>query len=908
MRKMKKNFYIILLMLLSNLFLNRINAQQTNGANIILNPSFDTDDTGWGNYFDYFWDPTNPLAASANVSVIIKAGYAGNAYKVAIFNAGTADYSVQISYPVALGAGKKYAINFKASADAARTITLSMQQNDGPKTTWYSSNPIALTTTPAVYGPYEFTATNTDPSNLFKFYMGGGGASGAISTYFDDVEVKEIIDVPGATVPGAPTIGTAIAGNGRATVSFTAPANNGGIPVKSYTVTSNPGVITATATAGPITVNGLTNGQAYTFTVVAANALGAGVASAASNSVTPIFKPVSYYVSSMAGSDNNNGTTEVSPFATIAKASSVMIAGDTALIMTGVYEPLTITKSGNAAANITYKAYPNNNPVITCGANGAWNLLQLSASYITVDGLEVKGINQSLTLAQGEANYNNVLAAINAGTAPDYQSTTNTNTNGVSIGDKNIATVHHVIVKNCRVHDCSAGGLGGTNADYLTIENNEIYNNAWYTMWAPSGISFLNVKSIDVNTGEKIIIRGNKVYNNYCLVKWIEKKDYSDGNGIIIDVNTGYTASFLIENNLVFDNGGRGLYIIEAGNATFRNNTSYWNSKSAFSTGGEMVCYNVHDVKYVNNLAWANPAYSSENFAICDNGNWGTNSNITWKNNLAFNGTEGQNATYLNRTSTTSVDNTNKTGVNPMFVNLSINPATANFKVQAGSPVIDAGTSAFGVSVYDIAYSVRVQGNSVDLGAYESNPSSPLPVTLLSFTAKRTGAFNAVLSWITTGEVNFNFFDLEKADDGQTFIKLASISSGSLSKNNYQYTDNNATARRSYYRLKMIDQDGSFRYSNIVVLTLGEYENNVTEFYPNPVVNQSATINVLAKEAGVWTVSTTNIIGQSINLQKNTLTKGLNQLKVNLAALTAGVHFLKIENNGEVFIRRMIKN
>lgn len=91
-----------------------------------------------------------------------------------------------------------------------------------------------------------------------------------------------------ATVPSAPTIGTATAGNAQATVPFTAPTNNGGSPITSYTVTSSPGGITASGAASPITVTGLTNGTAYTFTVTATNAVGTGPASAASNSVTPM--------------------------------------------------------------------------------------------------------------------------------------------------------------------------------------------------------------------------------------------------------------------------------------------------------------------------------------------------------------------------------------------------------------------------------------------------------------------------------------------------------------------------------------------------------------------------------------------------------------------------------------------
>ena len=93
-----------------------------------------------------------------------------------------------------------------------------------------------------------------------------------------------------ATVPDAPTIGTATAGDTQASVPFTAPASDGGSTITEYTATSSPGSITGTLTqagSGTITVSGLTNGTAYTFTVTATNAVGTGAASAASNSVTP---------------------------------------------------------------------------------------------------------------------------------------------------------------------------------------------------------------------------------------------------------------------------------------------------------------------------------------------------------------------------------------------------------------------------------------------------------------------------------------------------------------------------------------------------------------------------------------------------------------------------------------------
>lgn len=90
-----------------------------------------------------------------------------------------------------------------------------------------------------------------------------------------------------ATTPGTPQNISALAGNGEASVSFDSPANNGGLEVSSYTVTTNPGGITVTGTSSPITVTGLSNGTSYSFSVVATNALGNSQASSSSNVVTP---------------------------------------------------------------------------------------------------------------------------------------------------------------------------------------------------------------------------------------------------------------------------------------------------------------------------------------------------------------------------------------------------------------------------------------------------------------------------------------------------------------------------------------------------------------------------------------------------------------------------------------------
>ena len=93
-----------------------------------------------------------------------------------------------------------------------------------------------------------------------------------------------------ATVPGAPMSVNAVAGNTQATVSFAAPASNGGAAITSYTITPFIGATAQPSTIGagsPVTVTGLTNGTTYTFTVTATNSVGSGPASGPSNAVTP---------------------------------------------------------------------------------------------------------------------------------------------------------------------------------------------------------------------------------------------------------------------------------------------------------------------------------------------------------------------------------------------------------------------------------------------------------------------------------------------------------------------------------------------------------------------------------------------------------------------------------------------
>jgi titin len=141
---------------------------------------------------------------------------------------------------------------------------------------------------------YTYTVTATNAA-------GTGPASAASAAVIPAV----------TTVPSAPLSVTATPGAYNATVSWSAPSSNGNLTISQYTVTSSPGGLTCT-TSGTLscTVSGLTGGTNYTFSVTATNSLGAGPASAASNSITPITVPAAPSGLSATGPNSTLSVTE----------------------------------------------------------------------------------------------------------------------------------------------------------------------------------------------------------------------------------------------------------------------------------------------------------------------------------------------------------------------------------------------------------------------------------------------------------------------------------------------------------------------------------------------------------------------------------------------------------------------
>jgi len=124
---------------------------------------------------------------------------------------------------------------------------------------------------------------------------------------------------------------------------------------------------------------------------------------------------------------------------------------------------------------------------------------------------------------------------------------------------------------------------------------------------------------------------------------------------------------------------------------------------------------------------------------------------------------------------------------------------------------------------------------------------NPLPVKLLSFAAEKSGEKNALLFWSTASESNTSYFSIERSKDQVNWTTVGQVQAAGNSQivKNYQYLDNNvyngvSSKLTVYYRLKMVDLDGSFEYSPIESVKFGNNNRDVVDnaddffVYPNP--------------------------------------------------------------------------
>jgi hypothetical protein len=171
----------------------------------------------------------------------------------------------------------------------------------------------------------------------------------------------------------------------------------------------------------------------------------------------------------------------------------------------------------------------------------------------------------------------------------------------------------------------------------------------------------------------------------------------------------------------------------------------------------------------------------------------------------------------------------------------------------------------------DLAGQPRFQGadSVVDMGAFEGTFIS-LPVNLVSFRGSIENGIS-LLTWRITDAINFDHFEIEYARDARNFQKIGEVRYDA-SRDSYSFSDAEDN-KSGYFRLKMVDIDGSFDLSSIIRLKNSVVENESTLLYPNPTADY---IQVSSKESG--DIHIYNVTGKLMLSKK--LKAGVNLLDV----------------------------
>jgi parallel beta-helix repeat protein len=435
-----------------------------------------------------------------------------------------------------------------------------------------------------------------------------------------------------------------------------------------------------------------------------------------------------YYVATN-GNDSNPGTIE-QPWKTIQKAANTLQAGDTVLIRGGVYvselrdNEIIPSSSGTVDRYITYKAFPGESVTIqgrypSLNDNNWFGFEIAGQSYLQIEGLTIKGFHTGVTCR---------------------------------------APGHHIIIKNNTFEYNSEAGISSEGAasgtrrgcDYLTIIGNRSHHNGYYENGQPATGPYEGWSSgISINPDNApfmfdtdysvfhTVISGNTIYHNYDAVgddrsasqsDVDNDADHTDGNGIIID-SAGNFPPVLIENNVVFDNGGRGIEVFDSqnvwiiGNTCFKNNTDSLfigpETKSEIGAFAGPLGVQPKNIHILNNLAQAADGVQITYFPQ------GAASGLDMRNNLWYG--RPYRETY-------SPYGIAYVRADPLFVHPSADPQTADFRLRANSPAINIGANVAQIQLVDFDNNPRPQsrpqGTGYDAGAYEYTGQivAPTPV------------------------------------------------------------------------------------------------------------------------------------------------------------------------------------
>ena len=184
----------------------------------------------------------------------------------------------------------------------------------------------------------------------------------------------------------------------------------------------------------------------------------------------------------------------------------------------------------------------------------------------------------------------------------------------------------------------------------------------------------------------------------------------------------------------------------------------------------------------------------------------------------------------------------------------------------------------------------------------------PVPVELTSFTALANGK-EVTLKWTTATELNNQGFEIQRKVSSNEFVAVGFVKGhGTTSeKQNYCYIDKNLNNGKYCYRLKQVDYNGSYEYSNVVEVEWRAFNSYLLEQnYPNP-FNPTTTIGFGVQEKSDVKIIILNSIGEEVAVVLNeNKSPGFYQVEFNATNLPSGIYFYQLKAGKYVGIKKMI--
>lgn len=223
---------------------------------------------------------------------------------------------------------------------------------------------------------------------------------------------------------------------------------------------------------------------------------------------------------------------------------------------------------------------------------------------------------------------------------------------------------------------------------------------------------------------------------------------------------------------------------------------------------------------------------------------------------------------------------------------------------------LTTGTYEGAWGVYPYLPSGNILVSDINSGLYiiDFTLDNTTPVELTSFTASPSGG-KIQLSWVTATELNNSHFEIERSANRNEWVKIGEVRGNitTASPSEYSFLDESPLSGKQYYRLKQIDLDGTFEYSNIIETENAGPENFlIQQNYPNP-FNPSTTINVLVNESKTVTLEVFDVLGNlTETLFSGTLESGTHSFRFSGASLPSGMYFARLSDGSTTQIIKML--